>query len=225
MITPFDWQESMGHRASFVQTRLQSGTPVLMASVTEGILAFTMRRNARKLFEIYDRLMFSAIGQQSDMEQIRVASIDFAHQEGFNRSEEDVTIQRVVSAISAPLKRAFADFNTAPFVVQGLFAEVADSPEGDQYYLLDFDGDFTTLKARGYLCGSTEGDAAIHAELKKIDFLKLDLKSAIAELQRVWALALSPDGKQSFEKLSQNLVPEVALLERAPKGEQRFKLL
>lgn len=72
-----------------------------------------------------------------------MAAIDFAHQEGFQRSEEDVTIQRIVMAMSQPLKRAFGDFNSAPFVARALFAEVGDAAAEDKYYILDYDGDFS----------------------------------------------------------------------------------
>src|SRR5512143_199130 len=110
MLTPYDWQEAIGHRAQFVEARIATGVPVVAISLDEGILAATYRRHTRKLFEIYDRLMYAAIGQQSDAESLRVAAIDFAHREGFQRSEQDVTIQRVVTAMSQPIKEAFANF-------------------------------------------------------------------------------------------------------------------
>ncbi len=225
MITPYDWQEGMGHRSSYVESRLRSGTPVVMVSLEAGILAFTVRRHARKIYEIYDRLMFGAIGQQSDVEQIRVSAIDFAHQEGYQRSEDDVTIQRVINALSQPLKRAFSDFNTSPFVIQGLFAEVADRREDDTYYLLDFDGDFSVLNQKGYLAADPDTGERLHAELGKLDLGALSPKEAIAALKGIWATALDPDEKKSFDKLTENLTLETALLDRKPLGEQRFRLL
>ncbi len=71
MQTPYDWQEAIGQRAQYVATRLKSGVPVVGLSVQEGVLAMTMRRNAPKLYEVYDRLMMGVIGQQSDVEQLR----------------------------------------------------------------------------------------------------------------------------------------------------------
>ncbi len=64
MNTPFDWQEAVGHRASYIESRLALGTPVLAVSIDAGIVLFTYKRQARKLFEIYDHLAMAGIGQQ-----------------------------------------------------------------------------------------------------------------------------------------------------------------
>src|SRR3954462_3208733 len=124
MYTPYDWQESIGNRASYIEGKLSQGAPAMAVSLDAGILVFTYRSQAQKIYEIYDRLIFAAIGQQSDIEALRTAAVEFTHQEGYNRSEQDVTIQRVASAMSTPLKRSFGDFSTAPFVARGLFGEV-----------------------------------------------------------------------------------------------------
>jgi len=63
MITPYDWQEGIGHRASYVDNKLAQGSPVMAISIGEGILLLTYRRQARKIYEIYDRLAYAAIGQ------------------------------------------------------------------------------------------------------------------------------------------------------------------
>ena len=115
-MTPYDWQEGMSHRAQYVESRLATGVPVIAVSLDPGILAVTYRRQSRKIYEIYDRLMFAGLGLQSDVEAMRVAAIDFSHQEGYQRSEQDVTIQRVVAAVSDPVKQAFANFGSPPVV-------------------------------------------------------------------------------------------------------------
>ena len=63
-----------------------------------------------------------------------------------HRGEEDVTVQRVVSALSEPVKRAFSDFSSAPIVARSIFAEVGLTPDEDIYFTLDFDGDFRTSR-------------------------------------------------------------------------------
>lgn len=225
MFTPYDWQEGIGHRAQYVESRLASGSPVLAVSLQEGILAFTVRRQARKIFEIYDRLMFSAIGQQSDVESMRSAAIDFAHQEGYQRSEQDVTIQRVVGTLSQPLKRAFGDFATAPFVMRCLFMEVCPTAADDTYCVMDYDGDYTIRKNYAYLAGSPESVDIIKPALAELDLTKLKAEKAIEKLQPIWAKAMDPSGEKNFAKLTENLEPEAALLDRDPKGETRFRLL
>ena len=110
MYSPYDFNQSIAHRAEYVEERLKGGAPVVAISYDGGILLFTVKRTQRKIFEIYDKLMYSAIGNQADVEAVRLASIDFAHQEGFTRSPDDVSVQRLVGfAISPPIKRSFGD--------------------------------------------------------------------------------------------------------------------
>lgn len=225
MVTPYDWQEGIGHRAAYVETRLSGGSPVLALSLGEGILIFTLRRQVRKIYEIYDRLAYSAIGQQSDVESLRVAAIDFAHQEGYQRSEQDVTVQRVASALSQPLKRAFADFNASPFVVRSIFCEVGESLEEDAYYVLDYDGDFSVRKRWAFVAGSEEAAREIRSRMNSLDASKLSVEQAIEALKPVWAAAVDPSGAKDFASLSASLEIEAALLERSPKGESGFRLI
>ena len=102
MFTPYDWQEGIGNRAQYIEGKLAQGSPVLAVSLEAGILVITYRRQVRKIFEIYDRIIYAGIGQQSDVEAIRMAALEFASKEAFNRSDEDVNGQRVATALSAP---------------------------------------------------------------------------------------------------------------------------
>lgn len=225
MITPYDWQEGMSHRTAYVQGRLAAGTPVLMLSIKEGILAYAVQRQARKIFEIYDKLIFGAIGQQSDVEAMRVASIEFTHQEGFNRSEDDVTIARVVAALTTPLKRAFSDFNSTPFVVQSLFAEVGSNPAEDWFYLLDFDGDYSMHRHHGFLAGDPEQTASIHPALIELFAKKPSLEEARAGLREIWHKAMDPQQQQTMDTMLKNLREEIVLLHRSAKTESRFQVI
>jgi proteasome alpha subunit len=225
MFTPYDWQEMIGHRTAFVESRLAKGTAVLAVWIPEGILAFTVRRQAPKLYEIYERLLYSAIGQQSDVETLRASAIDFAHSEGFQRSVRDVTVQRVVGALSQPLKRAFADLNAAPLMVRSLFAEVANGPDEDAYYVLDFDGDFSLRRGAAYLCGDDDQARVIKEALAGLDRSSMSPAQAIEALKPIWAKATDPSGERDFDALTENLCPEAALLERNPVGERRFRRL
>src|SRR4028119_1987762 len=140
MYSPYDFNQSIAHRSEYVEERLKGGAPVIGISYDGGALLFTVKRTQRKVFEIYDQLMYSAIGNQADVEAVRLASIDFAHQEGFSRSPDDVSIQRLVGfAISPPLKRAFGDPMTTPNVLRAIFAEIGQTPEKDQFFVLNYD--------------------------------------------------------------------------------------
>lgn len=220
MLTPYDWQEGIGNRASYVEAKLAQGSPVLAISLPEGILIFTYRRNSRKVFEVYDRLAFSGIGQQNDLEALRTAAVDFAHQEGFNRSVEDVTIQRVVVALSQPVKRAFGDFGVSPIVARGLFAEVGETAEEDRYYILDYDGDYRFLKR----FAAVTGEEAVTKKLGEAleNFKATDSASAIEELKSVWASGF--EGDEEPVDMT-DLVPEAVLISRSDAKENRFSWL
>jgi len=192
--------------------------PALAVSLNEGILVLTYRRQARKIFEIYDRLIFTAIGQQSDVESLRMGAVDFTHQEGYNRSEEDVTIQRVVSALSEAIKKAFSDFNSAPVVARSLFAEVGPTPEQDAYLTLDFDGDFKTSRKFAVIAGSEETDIRLSEALSEFNQATSAAK-ALEELKKAWQASLPEDASIG------DLTPEAVLLSRSSERENRFRVL
>jgi len=223
MITPYDWQEGIGNRAQYIEGKLATGSPVLAISLEEGILVFTFRRQARKIYEIYDRLIFAAVGQQSDVEAMRMGALEFASREGYNRSDEDVTIQRVATAMSSPLKRAFGDFGSAPLVVRALFAEVGEKPSDDLYYTLDYDGDYAVSRQAAAVAGTLEAGETIEGMLREVQ--SKTPEEAVKELRSVWLKGSDPDGHKSESELVAGLKEEAVLLERSAAHENRFRML
>jgi proteasome alpha subunit len=221
VITPYDWQEGIGHRAQYVEAKLAHGAPVIAVSTPEGILLVTYRRQSRKLFEVYDRLAFAALGQQSDVEAIRLGAVDFASREGYQRSEADVTIQRVVSAMSQPIKQAFSDFARAPFVARSIFAEVGATPEADLYYRVDYTGDYALHRGSLAIAGTDEATASIEAALKEFDLTK-PAESLVEPLLELWKGAL---GDQDDHNPAEGLSAEALLVERSEGREDRFRWL
>ena len=100
--------------------------------------------------------MFSAIGMQADVENIRLAVIQQAHQEGFERSPDDVSLQRLVGFYLSPaLKKAFGDqWSGVPFVIRALFGEVARGKTGDVFYTLNYDGEFRQSTGAAVIAGT-----------------------------------------------------------------------
>ncbi len=223
MFTPYDWQEGIGNRAQYIEGKLAHGAAVLAVSLDSGILVFTYRRQAQKIFEIYDRLIFGALGQQSDIESIRLAALEFATREGFERSDQDVTIQRVIMALSAPMKRSFADFGGAPIVARSLFAEVHDTPGEDRYYMLDYDGDYSVSRN----CACAVGDSGVAQEvMNRLAEVKSSLtpESALEQLEVLWSESMRGDADSEVAP-AEGLNPEAVLLERASGKENRFRVL
>lgn len=242
--TPYDWNQSIQTRMEYIEERLRDGSPVAGLSIPEGVLLLSVHRTQRKIYEIYDRLVFGGIGNQSDLETMRNAAIDFAHREGFQRSPDDVTAHRLVGSVLSPaLKKAFGDPFTAPFVFRGLFAELGDRPEQDMFYALGFDGEFKNENRYSVVAGSLE------AENRMIDLLHRevdragDLPSALRLALEAWGTGKVHARRGGFgaraeeeetdlpsveqvlrEEIAEGLV-EAGLLERNTPRESKFRLL
>jgi proteasome alpha subunit len=238
--TPYDWTQNLQHRQDYVQDRLREGSPVAGLTYGGGALLLTLRRGQEKIFEIYDRLMFSGVGHQADLESLRLAAIDFAHREGFARSPEDVTAQRVMGvALSPLLKRSFGDFFSHPLVAKALFAELGERPEEDAFYTLDFDGEFSLLRGAAAVAGSRKAEeemlAHIHAEPSS-----LDLAKAVRAALEAWAIGRQRSllKEETEEEAGSSAKPaevlkselkegavEAAVLERAVDRDNKFRHL
>ncbi|MFA4015990.1 MAG: hypothetical protein RUDDFDWM_001091 [Candidatus Fervidibacterota bacterium] len=239
--TPYDWAQMLRQKADYVEDRLRLGSPVVALSCHEGVLIVTIRWTQRKIYEAYDKLAFAALGQQADIEAIRMLTIDFVHVEGFQRSPEDVSIQRVVGfAISPALRRAFSDPFRAPFVLRALLAQVGDRPEEDVFYVVNYDGEFAQRELVAAICGMPSVEEDVESEVRKR--LKLgdaNLHDALNVALVAWALGkLKTDNSEAskesvtneelhkvlMENLSSGKI-EAALLERHSQRERRFRLL
>jgi proteasome alpha subunit len=156
MYTPFGYNEAVGQRRESVEEQLRAGSPVIGVAYDGGLLLLTVRRSQRKVYEIYDRQMFSAIGNQSDIEQVRLASINRAHQEGFERSPDDVSVHRLVGfELSPALKKAFGDqWSGVPFVIRALFVELGRTAGSDVFMTLNYDGEFQQYDHAAVIAGT-----------------------------------------------------------------------
>jgi len=242
MYSPYDFNQSLAHRQEYVEERLKSGSPVIGISYDNGILLWTVKRTQRKLFEIYDQLMYGAIGNQADVEAVRLAAIDFAHQEGFSRSPDDVSIQRLIGfAISPPLKRAFGDPMSTPNVLRAIFAEVGRTRDTDTFFVLNYDGEYTTHRHIAVAGGSTGSEDAMIEKLKEFDGSP-DLQTALQLAADAWRVGrrerfvdksddengvqstLNEENDPLAEALEDGSI-EAAILERNSPRESKFRLL
>jgi proteasome alpha subunit len=232
--TPYDWQQTLRQKADYVEDRLREGSPVVGLSCHEGIVLVTVRRaQQQKIFEIYDRLAFAGLGNQSDLETIRQIAVDFAHAEGFARSPQDVSIQRVVGvALSPAMKRSFSDPLRLPLVARGLFAQVGDTPDSDLFYLLNYDGEFSLAHRCGVAAG-TEGareamERVLSAFTKKTPKRDVALEKALEAwaVGRREALATGEsDWRAVLSEALETSTVEAALLERDSRRERRLRFL
>lgn len=216
MLTPYDWQEGINNRIGYIQGRLENGAPVLAVSLDAGILIFTYKRQSGKIFEIYDRLAFAGLGQQSDIESIRVMALEFAHREGYNRSEQDVTIQRVVTSVSAPIKKAFSDFSYAPILALSLFAELGTTPADDQFYVVDYEGDYHLYRGSALISGQKHEALNLNERIPA----KTKPETAAKTVADIWLEVMSQKGEQEVNL--EGLTPDILLMDRKSSRENVF---
>jgi proteasome alpha subunit len=234
MYSPYDFNQSTAHRVDYVEERLRSGSPVVGVSYDGGVLLLAIKRGQRKIFEIYDQIMFAALGNQSDVEAVRLASIDFAHQEGFARSPDDVSVQRLVGfAISPPLKRSFGDPLSTPNVLRALFVEMGKTPERDAFFVLNYDGEFSSASRFAVAAGSDGSEESMRESLEKELSENIpDFAAALRAAANAWRAGMRPisddevpeDDDPLTEALREGRV-EAAILDRNTPRESKFRLL
>ncbi len=245
--SPYDWNESIQQRNEYIEDRLKDGSPLVALTYDKGLLLLSVRQTQRKVFEIYDRIMMSAIGNQSDVESIRSAAIDVAHSEGFTRSSEDVSIQRMVSfRISPAIKKIYSDPFAQPVVFKGLFVEMGKTPDRDCLMTLSYDGEFSTSPQAAVIAGTAYAEDRMREHLKtETDGGTPSLDAALRAALYAWGVGrkhldsedradadYSTDGEGTrdvsafiTEHLEKSWVVEAGILERDTTRESRFRLL
>ena len=246
----YDWNNALQQRNEYVEDRLKDGSPIIAVGCDEGVLMLTLRTAQRKIFEVYDRLMMGALGKQSDVEAIRLAAIDSAHREGFERSPDDVSLQRMVGfGLSPAVKKIYNDQQTIPLTVRAVFAELGLKPGHDQIFVLGYDGEFKTLTDAAVAAGTS------YAEDQALDTLKAAMPTTLADALTVaitaWGVGRTrlapksekrdPDEEETEggdalkvaddpavavrEALKNGAVVEAGLLQRNTTRETKFRLL
>ncbi len=245
--SPYDWNESIQQRNEFIEDRLKDGSPVVALTYDGGLLMLSVRQTQRKVYEIYDKLMFSAIGSHSDVEQLRVAAIDVAHTEGFQRSPDDVSVQRMVGfRISPAIKKVYSDPFAQPIVFKGIFAELGKSVDRDQLVTLSYDGEFSTSPLFAVVAGTAYAEDRMREHLKdETQAGALSLDAALNAALLAWGVGMkhlqaedredadySTDGEGQkdiaafiTEHLGKEWHAEAGVLERNTTRESRFRLL
>jgi proteasome alpha subunit len=230
---PYRWLEAIGNRREYIREQLKGGTPVFAVSRPEGILLLGVGQGQSKVFEIYDRLGFAALGHPVDIEKLRQSAIEGAHMEGFNRSARDVTLRRLISfSLSSGLKNAFEQIYAPPFIVEAIFAELGETTAQDNLVRLHHDGDH-----RYETSGVMVAHHDLQAEADAAEWLKKNL-SPSDPIERATGLCLAAwqalTDKKPFDGLPapadfQFKIPgkkvEAALLDRQSSGPVHYRVL
>lgn len=245
----YDWNQSLQQRNEYVEDRLKDGSPIVAVSFDDGILLLTLRTaQQRKVFDIYDRLIMGALGKQSDIESLRLAAIDNAHKEGFERSPDDVSIQRLVGfALSPAIKRIYNDQQTIPLTIRAVFAEMGKTAETDHLFVLGYDGEFAVKNGAAVAAGTPHAEE--EAEKVLTDAKPATISDALKAAISAWGVGkarLAPEPERSptdydedanegdkpldpaqtiRELLSKGGTVEAGMLSRATRRESKFRLL
>jgi proteasome alpha subunit len=230
---PYRWLEAISNRREYIRDQLKGGTPVFALSRPEGILLLGVGQKQSKVFEIYDRHAFAALGHPVDIEKIRQAAIEAAHIEGFTRSAKDVTLRRLISfSLSSMLKTAFEQIFAPPLILESIFAELGEAPAQDSLVRLHYDGDHH-YETSGVLVAHHD----LQAEAEAAEWLRKTLPPAeplpqIAAICLIaWKALIDGKGFAGVSVPSQPLleipgkVVEAALLDRQLPGPVRYRVL
>lgn len=230
---PYRWLEAIGNRREYISEQLKGGTPVFALSRPEGILLVGVGIGQSKVFEIYDRHGFAALGHPVDIEKLRQAAIEAAHVEGFNRSSQDVTLRRLISfALSTTLKNSFEQIFAPPFIVESIFAELGETSAQDVLVRVHYDGNHHYESSGLLVAGSDrkkeeEAAAWLRKNLKPSDSLQhaaslcLAVWQAIAGEKTIADLAIPENPLLSIE----GKIVEAALLDRKLPGPVHYRPL
>ncbi len=208
---PHRWLQAINNRREYIEDQLKEGSPAIAMGCADGILMLSLGLDHQKIFEIYDRIGFSAIGHPADIEKLRSLAIDISHYEGFQRSAEDVTLRRLVNfSISTALKNAFEQVYGSPFIVKLLFAELGRTSQDDQMCSINYDGSFNrhadSLDQRIHRFTSVGGTKLSENKMrtyfeKEIKRTDLPLSDAIQRAVFCWQLGFStPANPDKFER-------------------------
>jgi proteasome alpha subunit len=183
---PFRWMEAISTRHSYVQEKLKKGQPVISVPYKDGALVMGFTSQPGKIFEIYDRIALGSLGHPADVERLRMTLLDMAHVEGFNRSDKDVTIARLLQFGIAPaMKQNFEEVMRAPYLVKLLFAEI-DFDNRPLFFRLNYDGHWEMFKKGVVIYGDDKETEWIQKQIEQTAFASLPLDKALKEACRLW---------------------------------------
>lgn len=246
---PYRWVEAVANRREYIEDQLRRGSPIVLLPYVDGLLLLTVSRDSRKIFEVYDRIACAALGHPADIERMRLAAIDLAHLEGFNRAVTDVSLRRLVNyGLSPPLKNAFEQVFSAPFIVKIVLAELGDTPDNDVIYKLDYDGslarnEFDSKQKFQVVAGVADAEEQMLQYLAANDgSSRCPLDDAIQLAAQTWAVGAEISQRRSqppseekdaeeidtvkvFKEQIKNRQVEAAVLDRNRPANAKFRLL
>lgn len=205
-------EQIMRDRAEFARKNISRGRNVVVLSCADGVLlvAENVSSALHKVYELYDRIGFAAVGKYNEFENLRTAGVRMADLRGYSYDRRDVNAASLAKAYAQTLGAIFSE-QTKPFEVEICVAGVGAGPQEDELYRLTFDGSINDEP--GYLAMGGDAD-----QLKEILAEGHDFEAPLAEAFALALRALSSSGGNGTPRELTKEVLEVAVLERARPG-------
>jgi len=205
-------EQIMRDRAEFARKNISRGRNVVVLSCADGVLlvAENVSSALHKVYELYDRIGFAAVGKYNEFENLRTAGVRMADLRGYSYDRRDVNAASLAKAYAQTLGAIFSE-QTKPFEVEICVAGVGAGPQEDELYRLTFDGSINDEP--GYLAMGGDAD-----QLKEVLADGHDYEAPLAEAFALALRALSSSGGNGTPRELTKEVLEVAVLERARPG-------
>jgi len=209
-------EQLMKDRADFARKGIGRGRSVVVVRYVDGILlvAESASPSLHKISEIYDRIVFAAVGRYNEFENLRIAGVRLADLRGYSYDRRDVTGRSLANAYAQTLGSIFSSAGEKPYEIEIFVAEIGDSPDDDQIYRLTYDGSVADEKGFAVMGGSAE---TVNTYLT--DHYREGL--ALVEALGLAVQALGHDQQQPRQVTVDQL--EVGVLDRTRPQERKFR--
>ncbi|WP_025274578.1 proteasome subunit alpha [Haloglycomyces albus] len=202
-------EQIMRDRSEYARKNISRGRNVIALSCADGVLmvAENVSTALYKLYELYDRIGFAAVGKYIEFENLRTAGVRMADLRGYSYDRRDVTAVSLAKAYAQTLGAIFTE-QTKPFEVELCVAGVGRRPEDDELYRLTFDG-FINHEP-GYLAMGGQAE-----QLVEVLEGNHDINAPVREAFALATRALAAGGENGTQRELNKDVLEVAMLERS----------
>ena len=186
---PYRWLEAVNNRRDYIEDQLRGGSPVVGLKYNDGLLLVTVGRGQRKIFEVHDRIVLSAIGHSADVERLRMTATDTASVQGFQSSVDDVTLHRLTNFVLGPtIKQSFEAIFGSAYIIKMLLAELGTRGGGEGFIALNYDGTVRSNQDRGVIGGTEEAETAMQNYLSAADISELSLTASLQLALETWVV-------------------------------------
>jgi len=207
-------EQVLKDRADYARKGIAQGRSLVALECERGVLivADNPSRTLSKIYEIYDRIAFAAVGMYNEFQMLRVAGVRHADLKGYSYSREDVSARELANAYAQTLGQVFTH-ELKPYEVELLVAEVGVSGAPNEMYHILYNGVVVDEQRFSVLGGLAE---QITEKLRESYADGADLASALRLGARVLG---TEDGPLDADQL------EVALLDntRARRSFRKIK--